>query len=136
MNNDIKHAKEEHYKTAFCENEKNLKSIINEMTSRKQTSSLVKEVKRNDKTCIDLNQIWEVFNEHFASIGPKLAEEIRVNVTGHSHLDDLTIQNHEHSFQFEETNISAVFSLLSKLCKSKTIGLESTSAKLLRVVPT
>ena len=101
MNNDIKHAKEEHYKTAFCENEKNLKSIINEMTSRKQTSSLVKEVKRNDKTCIDLNQIWEVFNEHFASIGPKLAEEISVNVTGHSHLDDLTIQNHEHSFNLK-----------------------------------
>ena len=48
VNNDIRHAKENHCKTAFCENEKNLKrtwSIINEITSRKQTSSLVKEVK-------------------------------------------------------------------------------------------
>ena len=71
MNNDIKRAKENHYKTAFCENEKNLKrtwSIINEITSRKQTSLLVKEVKCNDKTFTDPNQICEAFNEHFASI--------------------------------------------------------------------
>ena len=75
LNNDIKG---EHYKTAFCEGEKNLKrtwSIIIEITSRKQTSSLVKEVKCNDKTFTDPNQICEVFNVHFASIGPKLAEE-------------------------------------------------------------
>ena len=89
VNNDIKRAKEEHYKTAFCENEKNLKrtwSIINEITSRKQISSSVKEVRCDDKTFIDPNQICEVFNEHFASIGPKLAEEIPLDVTGHSHL--------------------------------------------------
>ena len=138
VNNDIKRAKEEHYKTAFCENEKNLKrtsSIINEITSRKQTSSLVKEVKCDDKTFSDPNQICEVFNEHFASIGPKLAEEIPLDVTGHSHLDYLTTQNYEHSFQFQETNTSAVFSLLSKLCKSKATGLDRISAKLLRVCP-
>ena len=106
-------------------------SIINEITSRKQTSSLVKEVKCNDKTFTDPNQICEVFNDHFASIGPKLAEEIPANVTGHSHLDYLTIQNHEHSFQFQEINTSAVFSLLSKLCKSKATGLDRISAKVL-----
>ena len=102
MNDDIKRAKEEHYKTAFCENEKNLQrrwSIINEITPRKQTSSLVKEVKCDDKTFTDPNQICEVFNEYFASIGPKLAEDIPGNVTGHSHLDYLTSQNYEHSFQ-------------------------------------
>ena len=138
LNNDIKRAKEEQYKTAFCESEKNLKrtwSIINEITSRKQTSSLVKEVKCNDKTFTDPNQICEVFNVHFASIGPKLAEEIPVNVTGHSYLDYLTIQNFEHCFQFQETNTSAVFSLLSKLCKSKATGLDGISAELLRVCP-
>ena len=91
-------------------------SRINEITSRKQTSSLVTEVKCNDKTFIDPNQICKVFNELFASIGPKLGEEIPANVTGHSHLDYLTIQNHEHSFQFQESNASAVFSLFSKLC--------------------
>ena len=110
-------------------------SIINEITSRKQTSSLVKQVKCDDKTIIDPNQICEVFNEHFASIGPKLAEEIPADVTGHSHFDYLTNQNYEHSFQFQETNTSAVFCLLSKLCKSKATGLDRTSAKLLRVCP-
>ena len=73
MNNDIKRAKEEHYKLAFCENEKNLKrrwSIINEIRSTKQTSSLVKEVNCDDKTFTDADQICEVFNEFFASIGP------------------------------------------------------------------
>ena len=101
VNNDIKRAKEEHDKTAFCENEKNLQrtwSIINEITPRKQTSSLLKEVKCDDKTLTDPNQICEVFNEYFAVIGPKLAEDIPTNVTGHSHLDYLTAQNYEHSF--------------------------------------
>ena len=93
-------------------------------------------MKCNDKTFTNPNQICEVFNELFASIGPKLAEEIPTNVTGHSrHLDYLTIQNHEHSFQFQETNTSAVFSLLSKLYKSKATGLDRISAKLLRVCP-
>ena len=92
-------------------------------------------MKYNDKTFTDPNQICEAFNEHFASIGPKLAEKIPANVTGHSHLDYLTIQNHEHSFQFQGTNTSAVFSLLSKLCKSKATGLDRISAKLLGVCP-
>ena len=92
-------------------------------------------MKYNDKTFTDPNQICEVFNEHFASIGPKLAEKIPANVTGHSHLDYPTIQNHEHSFQFQGTNTSAVFSLLSKLCKSKATGLDRISAKLLGVCP-
>ena len=69
--------------------------------SAKQTSSLVKEVKCNDKTFTDPNQICEVFNVHFASIGPKLAEKIPANVTGHSHIDYLTTQNFEHCFHFK-----------------------------------
>ena len=92
-------------------------------------------MKCDDKTFIDPNQICEVFKEHFASIGTKLAEEIPANVTGHLHLDYLTTQNYEHSFQFQETNTSAVFSLLSNLCKSKATGLDRISAKLLRVCP-
>ena len=88
-----------------------------------------------DKTFSDPNQICEVFNEHFASIGPKLAEEIPSDVTGHSHLDYLTTQNYEHSFQFQETNTSAVFSLFSKLCKSKATDLDRRSARLRRVCP-
>ena len=103
--------------------------------SAKQTSSLVKEVKCNDKTFTDPNQICEVFNVHFASIGPKLAEKIPANVTGHSHIDYLTTQNFEHCFQFQDTDTSAVFYLLSKLCKSKATGLDRISAELLRVRP-
>ena len=56
-------------------------------------------------------------------------------MTGHSHLDYLTTQNYEHSFQFQETITSAVFSLLSNLCKSKATGLDRISAKLLCVCP-
>ena len=50
VNNEIKFAKKAHYMNAFHENESNLKKtwgIINELTSRKQNNSHVKEIKLN-----------------------------------------------------------------------------------------
>ncbi len=43
--------------------------IINELTSRKQSNSHVKEIKLTPG-------LSEAFNTHFASIGPKLTEKI------------------------------------------------------------
>ena len=96
---------------------------------------MILNVQRKNITKPPVNQICEVFNEYFAVIVPKLAEDIPANVTGLSHLNYLTAQNYEHIFQFQETNTAAVISLLSKLCKSKATGLDRPRifAKLLRV---
>ena len=79
VNSQIKHAKETHYKTILLENENNVRktwSIINELTSRKQKDSRVKEILVDGSPIIDANQLSEYFNDHFANIGPKLAENI------------------------------------------------------------
>ena len=41
----------------------------------------------------------------------------------------------DKEFAFEETTCAHIFSLLSKLCKSKATGLDNISAKLLRECP-
>ena len=71
------------------------------------------------------------FNEHFSTIGPKVANEIPSAANGDkSCLEYLNIT--DHSFCFTPTNSSQVFSLLNKLNKSKVTGLDKISAGLIR----
>ena len=68
VNNEIKLAKK-----AFHENESNVKKtwgIINELTSRKQNDSHVKEIELNGASISDPPGLSETCNTHFASIGP------------------------------------------------------------------
>ena len=53
-----------------------------------------------------------------------------IDNNGPSHLKDIT--RTDSRFELRETNYSKVFSLLSKLCKSKATGLDFISARLLR----
>lgn len=51
-------------------------------------------------------------------------------MNGSSHLD--YIEETEHRFDLTTTESSKIFTLLSKLCKSKATGLDKISARLLR----
>ena len=95
VNNEIIQAKEIYYRRTFSENENNLEKtwyIINEITSRKQSNPHIKEVSSNGSSITDSQEICEMFDYHFATIGPKLAEDIPVTET--SHLENLATQNH------------------------------------------
>ena len=71
------------------------------------------------------------FNEHFSTIGPKVANEIPSAANGDkSCLEYLNIT--DQRFCFTPTNSSQVFSLLNKLNKSKVTGLDKISAGLIR----
>ena len=138
VNNEIKLAKESYYKNAFYENEKNPRktwNIINELTSRKRNEQHINEVKLDEITISDSLKISEEFNNHFASIGPKLAKEIAVCENGRSFLDYLTCKPPNTRFDLRPINCSTVLSVLSKLCKSKATGLDKISARLLRECP-
>ena len=75
----------------------------------------------------------ETINDHFATIGPKLAKEILLNVNDRSHLHYLKGLRSDHQpFQLIATNSSKIHSLLSRLSKSKATGLDKISARLLR----
>ena len=137
VNSEIKQVKEFYYQKAFSESQGNPKKtwgIINEITSRKRNISNVNEIKLNGSSITNTQEISEAFNSHFATIGPKLAAEIPLVEGGSPHLDYLTFQS-ENAFSLKETTTSEVFSLLSKLCKTKATGLDKISAKMLRLCP-
>lgn len=72
-----------------------------------------------------------VFNEHFSTVGPKLATQIPSAANGNkSCLEYLNVT--EQRFSFTPTNRSQVLPLFNKLSKSKATGLDKISARLLR----
>ena len=79
-------------------------------------------------------KLSEAFNDHFASIGPKLSNKIHGNGI-RSYSEYLTCCQNGATLQLKETRPSIVFSLLSKLSVSKATGLDKISAKLLGVCP-
>ena len=132
VNNEIKKAKELYYKRALDENEGNSRQtwkIVNERTSRKTNNCCIKEIKSNGNSIYGPPELADAFNDYFSSIGPKLASQIYSN-NGPSHLHYL--EGTDKCFELKFTNPSKVFSLLSKLCKSKATGLDMISARLLR----
>ena len=132
VNNEIKKAKELYYKRALDENEGNSRQtwrIVNELTSRKTNNCSIKEINSNGNSIYSPPELADAFNDHFSSIGPKLASQIYSN-NGPSHLRFL--EGTDKRFELKCTNPSKVFSLLSKLCKSKATGLDMISARLLR----
>lgn len=132
VNNEIKKAKELYYKRALDENEGNSRQtwkIVNELTSRKTNNCCIKEIKSNGNSIYGPPELADAFNDHFSSIGPKLASQIYSN-NGPSHLHYL--EGTDKRFELKCTDPSRVFSLLSKLCKSKATGLDMISARLLR----
>ena len=60
--------------------------IFNELMSRKSHSSVINEIKLPRGTSIyDSHELSDAFNDHFSSIGPRLANDINVNVDSTSH---------------------------------------------------
>ena len=80
VNNEIKRAKECHYKHALNEYQgdpRNTWRIVNELMSRKSHKCVISELKLPCGNSIyDSHELSNAFNDHFSSIGPKLANDI------------------------------------------------------------
>ena len=133
LNIDIRLAKETYYKDALHENEGDSRQtwrVVNELTSRKTANLNIKEIQNEGESIYNPQLLSETFNTHFATIGPKLANEIKPGTNASSHLQ--YVKGTQERFVLNNTNPSKVFLLLSKLCKSKATGLDKISARLLR----
>ena len=76
-------------------------------------------------------QFTSLLTEHFdSSIGMKLINAIQQNGDTPSYLD--YVKETKHRFELKITDCSTVFSLLSKLCKSKAMGLDKILKRLLQ----
>lgn len=91
----------------------------------------MKEIKVDGTSICNANELAEAFNYHFANVGPSLANEISNG--NRSHLDYLdSVLRNNNTFELKHTNTSTVRSLISKLSKSKSTGLDQISVRLLR----
>ena len=99
--------------------------------SRRQNNQQVKEVKVNDISIGNSNEISNTFNEHFATIGPKLACEIpSTSDEVSTYLNNFPVNFNK--FSFRPTTSSIVFTHLNRLSKTKSTGLDNISAQLIR----
>ena len=130
VNINIKIAKESYYKQSFTEHKNDSRrtwQTINELTSSKSNTSSIKELIVNGVSTNKTTDLAIVFNEHFSTIGPKLANEIPWEANGDKRfLEYLNIT--DQRFFFTATNSSQIFSLLNKLSKSKASGLDKIFA--------
>ena len=78
------------------------------------------------------NEISDTFNDHFSTIGPRLANEIPPigQNDDSSYTNFITCNN--KTFHFCPTSGNIVFSHLNKLSRSKATGLDNISARLIR----
>ena len=104
VNNEIKQAKEQYYKHALHDNERDPHKtwqISNELTSRKTHSFWVKEIKLDNNSIRDPCELSSVFSNYFSSIGPTLINNIRHPTNGPLHFD--YIMETEHRFDLKTT---------------------------------
>ena len=135
VNSEIKLAKESYYKNAFIQHSGNSRKIwqtINDLTARKQNKTEIKEIKLDGVSITNPSDLSNLFNEHFSTIGPKLANEIPSPSNNSNATFTEYLINTDKRFQFTLRNNAQVLLLLNKLCKSKATGLDKISARLIR----
>ena len=127
VNTVIRNAKKCYYNNTFdkySNNPRKTWQTINEITSCVNNKSVIDN---RSRILNKPSEMAEEFNQYLAEIGPKLAKNIKKVDSCYKNY----LSSTEKQFSLKETDCSTVFSLLSKLCKSKATGLDNIAAKLL-----
>ena len=108
-------------------------TLINTLIGRSSSSKHINEVKVDNETFRDDENISEAFNEFFINIGPKLASEVRNLSTNkiETFLEDHVVTF--PSFHFSTIPVENVLNTLRRLNVSKGTGLDKIPAKMLRI---
>ena len=122
------------YHNSFIQSEGNARrtwKTINNFMFCRQNNQIVKDVKVNDIFICNSNEISNAFNEHFLTIGPRIAREVPLTSDEESiYLKNIT-ENY-NKFCFRLTTTSDVFTHLNRLSKTKATGLDIISVRLIR----
>ena len=132
INNEIKKAKASYSKSKVEQNVGDPKEIwrtINELTYRKCTSnSSMSELKSGDTSFTKPAEMFEVLNDHFASVGPYLASKLpRGSTSFDSYINPVSM-----TFNLQHTSTTEVLRLLGTLSPNKATGLDNISCRLLK----
>jgi len=135
INGEVKSTKASYYASAFVQSNSDshkTSQLINELTFHQKNNASVKEWKLNENSVTNSHEVSNAFNDHFSTIGTKLANEVPLVTNGSSYADYIVTYSSDNKFIFSPISSSKVFSLLHKLYRSKAIGLDNISAKLIR----
>lgn len=132
-NNALKRAKREYFTQNLAKCKKDQRktwNLLNELTSRKANkTTIVNELKYNDKTIASSNEIANTFNEYFTEIGATLARSIpATSIRPESYLEPTNKR-----FSLESPTIDIVLNLLQNLNERKAIGLDKIPNRLLKM---
>ena len=89
INNNIKTSKASYYCNAFSQskgNSRKTRQTIKELTSRRTNNKPVKELRLNGSIISNSSELSNAFNDHFSTIGPRLANEILPNNNNNNNL--------------------------------------------------
>ena len=89
INGEVKSTKASYYASAFVQSNGDSRKtwqLINELTSRQKNNASVKEIKLNENSVTNSHELSNAFNDHFSTIGTKLANEVLLVTDGCSQL--------------------------------------------------
>ena len=91
----------------------------------------MEELKLNDAVISNSSELSNAFNDHFSTVGPRLANEIPpVANNNSSYTNNINVNNNKFSFSL--INCSIVFLHLNKLSRSRATGPDNIFAKIIR----
>ena len=134
VNYAIRDARRIYYIKKIDENEGNLKQtwkVLNHAMNRKCKTSNIGKLCIEIREICDPGDIAESLNDHFVSIGKKLAKEIpETEDPPTANLNELTS---DIRFRFKYVTKSKVFSLITQLKNGKATGLHNLPNKVLKL---
>ncbi len=133
VNTNVKKCKTEYYSNLINTNKGNTGALwktLNDISSRKSHSS-PSCIEANGVSHTDPKSIAESLNDHFSSIGSKLATKIR-NLYPNRNSIRQSNKFCKNEFVFQPIEESYVYGVLNNLKTNKAIGLDKISARLLK----
>ena len=103
INYNIKTSKASYYSNAFSQSKGNSRKTwqtINKLTPRRTNNTKVKELKLNGSVISNSSGLFNAFNDHFSTIGPRLANEIPPDDNNNelSYINNINVKNNKFSF--------------------------------------
>ena len=133
INKAVRQAKREYFVNNLDSQKSNPRKmwqLINNLTGRKTNkSSNIKELKVSDNTTSNPKEIADTFNEHFTSIGHKLADTIEQSSVS----PDAYLIPSEKSFTIQPPSNEIVCKLIRELDVSKAVGLDKIPNMILKI---
>ena len=130
----LRHSKKEYYTKKFSDNKQNPKKAwgtINDVLGRSRKHSTINEIKLPGKTVTSTDELVEVFNDYFSSIGPSLVESVPND--NDVSFRQFVAQQSNDNFSFRPVSVTLVYNLLVKLSTSKATGMDSIAAKVMQM---